>query len=281
MTSFKQFLLEDFDEFPPTVLKLLKTKCSQFLSKTTTPMVRGITGGNKITNANKFFMVSDIRTDRAPRDSAGDHTFNFYYNLGIESAFGEANIRRKSLFCSGDISVSEFYGSSFFVFPVNGFKYISSTAVKDSFKDLQELSTDVLIELRKHKSDAVVDIYNFFNGPKAAEVFRHRGQITLKEFEALTSKDARKVLSDSLESIFTKKYKYQDSKNLDACLKHGSEILIYDTRHVFMVNITKLREALIANPSLVPEKYKEKFERGSPMMNNVYAAFLAMIEESK
>lgn len=280
MPSFKNFILED-EKFPPTVLKLLKTKCSQYLSKTDLPMLRGITGGNTITNANKFFMVSDIRTDRSPRDSAGDHTFNFYYNLGVESAFGEQGIRRRSLFCSGDLSVSEFYGTSFFVFPVNGFKFIASPAIKDSFKNLQELSTDVLIELRKHKSDAVVDVYNFFNGPKAAEVFRQHGQISLKEFEIFTNKDARKILETSLANIFTKKYKYSKSTNLDTCLKHGSEVLIFDVPHVFMVNVSKLREALIENPSFVPTKMRDKFERGNPMMTNVYAAFLEMIRESK
>lgn len=269
-------------ELPNSVLKLIKTKCSKFLNSTSVPMLRGISTDrqNKITNGNKFFMMEHIRTDRAPRDSINNPSFNFLFNLGAESITGISEIRKKTLFCTGEIATSEFYGRSFFVFPLNGFKFLSSPNVTDSFKNLGELQTDLLFELKKHKSDSVIDVYNFMNGPKVSEVFRQNGEISFNEFEKLTNKNARILLEKSLTNLFKNKYHYKTTGDLDSFLTKGAEVLIYDVPMAMLVNTTKLREWLIANPSLVSDKYRKTFERGSPMLDVTYAAFLEMIKES-
>jgi hypothetical protein len=284
MMNFKDFINEEVGELPHNfdqLLRVIKNKCSHFVSSTDKPLLRGVTQDNKINKLNNFFIIDELKQNRRPRDSFDDHTFNFYFNLGIESLIGEPNIRHRSLFTTGDVSVSTFYGQTFFVFPQNGYDFIGASKITDSYKNLQELSVDVMAELRKHKSDAVMDIYNFMNGFKAADIFRQKGQITLKEFEGLTNKQSRIILEKSLEHLFKSKYHYKHNTNLNSLIESGSEILFFNTPRAILVNATKLREALIRNVDLVPAKNKAKFISGAPMLINVYDALLTMIKDAK
>lgn len=279
--SFKEFLAEQNspNELSDTMLKLIRANCSNFISHSSAPMLRGIMSNtqNKLTNGNKFFMIEKIKTDRPPRDSAGDFMFNFLFNLGAETITGESLLRTKTLFCTGDTSIAQFYGNTFFVFPQNRFKFMSSTSVADSYKNLQELQTDVLQELKKHKSDDVIDAYNFLND---SELARRQGNIDLKSLEQIAGKKVKHVLEKAVHDTFKSTHKYKHTGDIDSFVKTGSEILIYGIPYVYLINTTIMREFLIAHPNVVPNKaLRAKCEAGSPMIDTVYASLLSILKE--
>jgi hypothetical protein len=158
MITFKQFLREDDKEFYKSdminhVAEWINRDCSQFLSASNGKhLYRGLKVYHPDGGLPLAMRISHP-TDRAPKDSGS--LFNDIFNKSIEQKFGVADIRKKTIFATGDARQARQYGPLFFFFPIGEFQFAYSPSVTDSYEDAEQLWKDVANAISGHKAELI------------------------------------------------------------------------------------------------------------------------------
>lgn len=165
---------------PQSVAKftaLLKQDCSQVLlayRKTKMPLLRGVR------NATQDQFKGKTRENRRPMDT-GEKSHKALDNM-LSTAGFETN-RSNSIFCSTSRAQANMYGTTYVIFPINGFKFLWSEKYKDLYSDFYEndqgekllTAVEMGIDMRKfqeidhiaesalaaayHEADDLIDIH--------------------------------------------------------------------------------------------------------------------------
>ena len=108
--------------------------------------------------------------DRRPKDS--DALFNSIFNKSLELKTGIPNIRRKSVFVTGDKDQARRYGDVYYFLPIGKFKFVYSSDVKDSFEHAHKLWAQVAIAFGGHMAEFI----QISPHPIKAEYFEQHAQ---------------------------------------------------------------------------------------------------------
>lgn len=192
--TFKAFLneateqeIDDINEF----VKLIKTNCSEFLKNNIDSFKneKYLLRGQHDYSAGTMF-VQEPRSDRKPKDlSASEH---YALDTYFKDKFG-FNYRSGGVFCTQNSMQARAYGDLSIIFPVDGYKLLSSNSLRDAFDAINDLSSPVAVRyfdtLNKKKDfkdkmrdltkdsnlDFVyeyLDIYEFFETKKIDDIKR-------------------------------------------------------------------------------------------------------------
>lgn len=136
MITFKQFINESSTEMELLeICKRITTECGQFLSSANNlPLMRGLSRFMARTHTPQEISQP---VNRPPKDS--EDGFNLLFNAGIEAVHNIKEIRRKTLYATGSPRQARQYGNIVFVFPKDGFKFLYSPVVEDSYEESDEM----------------------------------------------------------------------------------------------------------------------------------------------
>lgn len=265
---FKSFLKEEEISNFDDIVKRIGSECQQFLKESRAlPLYRGF--GKKMKPVVKLsghFVPHP--EDRKPLDS--DAAFNFMFNAGADLAFGVRDIRKKTLFCTGDLELARHYGALNFVFPAGDIDYIWSRSITDSYENTNKIADDISLNLNKAMdSKAVIDFMDFFSERMSPHDF-----IDADEEDS----DVKQGLEDAIDgtppslsdisSAIKKTFSefYIENMNLDKAIKTGHEILIYKSEGCFLVPVMMAYEMLDDNSqderyNLTPEYLRELYNK--------------------
>jgi len=252
--NFKNFLLESPSKYNfEQGCKQIKQHCQPFLTASNgqplyrgTPRIRTTISNKSGYTEDKMEHISFINhpENRTPRNS--DQLFNNVFNGMIDLAFGVKNIRRKSIFATGNLDEALAYGTAHFCFPKDNFKFINSPKILDSFSDessiLKHLKNEMYTSFPKDKKlkyDVIRafayvcdlgDPVDFFNGDKSLR----------KAFNNIFKIEVPIELEVEPYEIFISALKktgldlYSDT-DISKAIKNKHEILIYESNGYYMV----------------------------------------------
>lgn len=138
MITFKQFINENATgkQYSLTeICKKISDECGEFLTQSgNLPLMRGLTA-----TLGRGHPPQEIEqpVDRPPKDS--DAGFNIFFNAGIQAVHKIREIRSKTLYATGSAIQARQYGNIMYVFPKDGFKFLYSASVEDSYEDSSNL----------------------------------------------------------------------------------------------------------------------------------------------
>jgi len=124
-TFLNESKIETFEEFT----ELVKRDCSEFLKEIKSSkafLYRGIKG------VSDDMGIKTPRADRKPKDtSAKGHKY-----LGdLFKKHHGWNPRKEGVFCFADEFSTHYYGKSYIIFPINGYKYLWSSNISDLYAE--------------------------------------------------------------------------------------------------------------------------------------------------
>lgn len=196
--TFKTFLSEASEQEITDINKfveLVKSECSEFLKnnissfKKENYLLRGVYGYSAGT-----MLVQEPRSDRKPKDlSDSEH---YALNTYFDDEFG-FKYRSNGVFCTQNSTQARAYGDLSMIFPVDGYKMLSSNSLIDAFDAINDLSSPV------------ADRY--FDSPNKKREFKNKMQ-------ELTKDSNLNFVYEYLDI-----YKFFETKNLDD-IKRTSEI---------------------------------------------------------
>ena len=129
--KFLNYLNED--EINYEAIDLIKKNCSQFL-KEGVPLYRGY-------ESNKTFFSKTPRKDRKPTDTP--QRLSDSLNREFKKKFGWKP-RAEGVFCTPDHIFATDYGNNYLFFPFDGYKYIWSPTISDSYIHIIDTIADYL-----------------------------------------------------------------------------------------------------------------------------------------
>jgi hypothetical protein len=109
------------DNFTPDHLRTIRASCNHFLETTSTPLMRSLkTDG-------RHFMKVKVRLRKNHND------FTDVFNEALFQKYHVANIHQRSIFANGPSSFESTESNiPYYVFPIDGFKFLYSVQVKNS-----------------------------------------------------------------------------------------------------------------------------------------------------
>jgi len=125
-----------------TCFETLSHECSEILNviKKCGPLYRGLQYFG-----NEDFMKCPIRKDRRPKDTPKEISDEIDCLLTMK---GFSAVRTNSVFCTANVTTAAMYGNTYFIFPVNGFKYTWFLESKDLYHSVKDF-----IGLTQHFED--------------------------------------------------------------------------------------------------------------------------------
>jgi hypothetical protein len=199
--TFKTFLSEASEQEIKDISKfvhLVKSECSEFLKNNINSFKKEnyLLRGALDYSAGSMY-VQEPRSDRKPKDLSDNE--HYVLDTYLYDKFG-FKYRSGGVFCTQNSMQARAYGDLSIIFPVDGYKMLSSTLLRDAFDAINDLSSPVAIQyfnsLNKKKEfknkmqeltkdsnlDFVyeyLDIYEFFETKKLEDI-RRLSEISLQ-----------------------------------------------------------------------------------------------------
>jgi hypothetical protein len=235
----------------------IKSECQPFLTSAPDyPLFRGISRNRN----DETVLFSNQPTNRSPRDS--NPPFNCLFNLMIMASFGIPDIRKRSIFCTGDRTTTFEYGYPHYVFPKGDYKILYSMSVIDSINYEDEWSKDIAhyiidhVKELKHTEAYDLRIDSLFyryadeltswnkdwmTNPQEdqAEWFLEKFKLCVStpliksKLDHLEPRELVKLFHDALKEMGTKLY--TDDQNIKRAIKSGNEIFLYESEGYYAV----------------------------------------------
>lgn len=175
--------LPEFDKF-------IHENCRQFLNENGgRTMYRGIS--SKVTHDTRF--ISTPPVGRQPKDMPF-HLHSFLDNLFLQKFGWRA--RSAGVFCTGEESQANYYGTPYKIYPTDGYKFIWSPEVMDLYGDF--------------------DAFRSYSG-KYRKFSNQRGELV----------DNPRPTEDEIEQHFVELLKTYKTDNLSEALRSGNEIMLH------------------------------------------------------
>ena len=199
-----------------TIWKKIKKDCKPFLKQL---MKQPASGLHDLLYRNMNIKSNigslNVRMDREPRDTL--KVVHDIFDDILEDVFGY-RARSKTIFCSGDISWSGSYGSSYIIFPKGPFKFLWSENIRDSFDIVGSYGIKKIIEMEFEKE--AKEIY------KGDDFLGWVYQLTNKIKRDKLKRDERELVYKALEYGILNRLNYKED-NLIKALKSRHEIMIF------------------------------------------------------
>lgn len=164
MITFKEFINEGkfisslkYNE-KVDILKILKTRCSEFLKASKSPIYRGFNGGNT-----PWFISQPSKHERTSKKDASGNVYTLLIdNLNSWQKFPK---RSKSLICTTDQYTAENYGNVYLVIPFDSAKWgvCPEADIWDSFNTLEDVfDTSTLQDFNPRFNDLAISLQQLF-----------------------------------------------------------------------------------------------------------------------
>jgi hypothetical protein len=249
--NFRRFLAEQAELGFDEVLNRIRRECNIFLRETDKPLFRGLSMGD---GGHAFF--SPHPKNRPPRDS-GKHDV-FLFDGMIDAAFGIEEIRKHTVFATGDEGIAQDYGDVYFTFPVGKFKCLWSPSVKDSVQDLtywHDMKPTLYKKGIQMNGSTYKDLWSKLSKryPTAGEwVYDLDGdaeKVTRKVVADLEGgvvdnapADSYKILIDIITFVGKHHYRLGD---IDSAISSHNEILIYESNGYYSVPVDMVHSQMM------------------------------------
>lgn len=258
MITFKQFINESSTEMELLdICKRITTECGQFLSSVDNlPLMRGLSLVMGRTHPPQEISQP---VNRPPKDS--EDGFNLLFNAGIESVHGIKEIRRKTLYATGSALQARQYGNITFVFPKDGFKFMYSPIIQDSYEESDDLNVrlaDILSEAGAPMNRYEISrIFTYLANEEVTpdDLLRWSGiDAELDAFydnKIAGAYDPTAKLSAVFKDCLTKTFKELDYRTTDIhkAVASKNEISFYESDGYYLVPITSIRKHFSELPS--------------------------------
>jgi hypothetical protein len=250
---FKTFLKEERIVKIDDVLKRISDECQQFLKESKAlPLYRGF-GNKRNPSPDIGGTFLPHPEDRPALDSSPD--FNFMFNAAVDAAFGIRDIRKKSLFCTGDYQTAQQFGTINFIFPAGDIDYIWSPRINDSYDDSTKIKRDIISNLSKAINDTELnDMMEYFSKRVSPNDF---ADIAEEDTIAMGIKDAMEgdrvpPTQAKMANAFGNAINdlYENNNGLDKAIKSKNEILIYKSDGYYLLPIVAVRQMLINDKTM-------------------------------
>jgi hypothetical protein len=242
---FKTFLTEEQFSSMDELLSKINDDCFQFFREggTQKALYRGFGKKNGMQSDTIKGYFLEHPENRTSRDSDG--AFNFMFNAGAEAAFGERDIRTKSIFCTGSHKLAIVYGKLNFMFPAGDLDYIWSSTITDSFEEKRKFYEGTTRDLNIHAQDFVelMDMFGNRMSPHSFVTNEDPDDIAIGIKDCM-DEDREGVpptgeeIVDSLGEFFRDRYTNND--NLERAIRSNNEILINKSSGYYLVPVVNV-----------------------------------------
>lgn len=274
---FKAFLNEEKSLTFNEVIERIKAECKPFLQQRGDLFLfRGMPSSFHDQNSAEFVPHP---TNRTPKDSG--EGFNATFNAGIELAFGIKDVRKKSIFATGDRRVAVKYGELNHIFPKGDFKFLWADSIEDSYDSSNQITQLMIDELTKIDTQYVmindrqsldsflyarmIDDIGAIHLPMKhipAVILDKRIYSALSGYSDSAEKELRKRLPNARIDIFAAlKQVYSDlyqQDQLEFAIKSGNEILIHESDGYYRIPIDMLKAQTAGPDERVNDFLNEK-----------------------
>jgi hypothetical protein len=164
------------------VIALIRKNCSQYLKEDVT-LYRGY-------KAQVKFFEKTPRTNRRPKD------LPFVVHEALDEMFNKKfkwSPRSEGVFCSPDTGATARYGTTYFFFPFDGYKYLWNPGIRDLFDSVEFMVRRYFKELQnKYEHESVYGIQDFIGVVDDNEFKTLISMFTDKNLNSYSNKNLKK-----------------------------------------------------------------------------------------
>lgn len=248
------FESDDKDDFIRDI-QILKTECSDFLQQFNgNPLYRGMH------KSLPTFYKMAVRKDREAANS-GRH-LNFVFNIAIEKLSNVPEIRKKSLFATMDPKQAGSYGQVYAIFPVNGYKIVYSSRVRDIMSRTLAYRTrlnDFIFDMSEESNDAE-KLEKYINSSDTFTI-DGLGKILTPENTKKTIDFVTKIIKSDEYEIINRKLNSEDL----------NEMIVFNCDNYYSIRLNALY-------NLFPDLENEVRWADEPAIEFLYKKFLALLK---